>query len=221
MMGKRIGFLAAAFFLSQNIRSTLFSDYPLLLAPHDQVPYHAVGAIVKAEGHNFNIVCTGVLLSPTVVLTAANCLYDINVSNWKEKQFFLPVTFAVPGNRSLGVKRYIVPKEYIEFDQAGKGASIKQKNFDFGAIILDRELDEGISSIFSIDSRDPLYVSHIPQFPPSPTKPIQEIPPLANLPRESDDLRMLAGFPQARGFEPGKLYTTFCPIRPFLPDFDS
>ena len=118
-MKNKTAILAALFFFVSNAHyaQLAFPDYPLLLASHDQVPYYAIGAISATKDHP-TLKCTGTLVAPAVVLTAAHCLYDLGASGWKPRLYFFPSTTLRDGGVPVEAKRYVVPKRYA----ANKGA---------------------------------------------------------------------------------------------------
>ena len=215
-MGKRIIFLAAVFFFNPNVGYTelIFDDHPLLSVPRDEAPYYAVGIVSRTENRPFIIQCTGTPITPTVVLTSAHCLYDIDAASWEPRLYFLPA-MSVQEGVPIEAVEYIIPKEYAASNRAGERDVVREDSFDFGVIILDRALDDHLSSVFSV------VFKHIPptisrRFEWPRTKIIRKVPARDELPTESSDLRMLVGY-TSRSYapKPGQLHITFCPIAPF------
>ena len=214
-MEKRIVVLVVILFFGHNADSKLFSDYPLLEAPYKQAPYRAVGAIMKNRTPPFELQCTGTPIAPTVVLTAAHCLYDLDASGWEPQLYFFPAT-ALGNSPPMEAKKYIVPRGFLSTDKDGKRAHVKGDSFDFGVIILDQSLDGHLASLFSVYyNQVSLATPNYPQFPPHPKDVINWVPESENLPNEASDLRVLAGYSQEQAAGSARLHVTFCPLAPF------
>ncbi len=87
-----------------------------------------IGLIVDTESE---ATCTGTLIGPRQVLTAAHCIYDFKTKEWSESFIFSPgknsfTTGLIPTTYSF--KKIFVQKEYIE---------TMKEEYDFAVIELD------------------------------------------------------------------------------------
>ena len=143
-----------AFFLSPDTNSHIFDDNPLLKAPYDRLPYYAIG-LLSRESDYPDIICTGAPISPTVILTAAHCLYDRQTLKWSDQLYYFPTTAVRDGGEPIKAESYIIPKEYIVSLKSTSRDEIKWEVFDFGVIILDRALNDSYASVFSVSHNQP------------------------------------------------------------------
>ena len=220
-MGKKIAFLVGVLGFCPVVRPTIFGDNPLLIAPYDRLPYRAVGLFGPGFDSPLKPGCTGFPIAPTVILTNAHCLYDNEDGRWRSKKFYYPAMAVRDGGRPIGIGRHIVPKEYIAAARLGGQGIVKRYAFDFGAAILEEELDESISTAFSVG-----YSSIPPTMDDPPLLPYRPLPvpaeegarpdpagPLPDIPRESDDYRVVVGYTRLYGEDRSQLLrASFCPI---------
>ena len=221
-MGKWIVIFTAVFLFGPNISYTnlVFNDNPLLKAPTDRIPYYAVG-FISTQRDQPKPFCTGTPIAPTVILTAAHCLYDLKTSKWNKQLFYYSTL--TQRNNPKKAKSYIVPREFVDSLKPDNLDEVKIIAFDFGAIILEQELDKSVSAVFSLAiDRIPSTTIDMPDIPDRPIpSPSEASGGLPDFPEESDDYRAIVGYTleDPRVHNDGSLSdilrATFCPIAPY------
>lgn len=104
-----------------------------------RVPYVAIGLIKFSNGN-----CSGTVIAPNAVLTAAHCLYDLTAKKWEKVDYF-KLSGPFRGGQGVKVKRLIVPKEYLTVPE-----TLSNYSYDYALIILNDEISSGIASIFKL-----------------------------------------------------------------------
>ena len=122
--------------------------------------------------------------------------------------------------------RYIVPGEFIDGSRLKSLDYVKVSAFDFGVVILDRELDETNSATFSLD-----YTPTYPVKTNESQKPVLPVRPIpssdfhssdagavsgVDFPIENDNYRALVGYPGSQVNFPPTIRVSFCPLVPYL-----
>ena len=210
--------LTIVFFLVPEINyaQLRFAANPLVKAPFDKYPYYAVGLISQSGDYPY-LRCTGFPIAPTVILTAAHCLYDWNERKWEGELFYFTATSVLNTNNPIKAKTYILPREFVDSAMLPETDIFKGKVFDFGVMILERELDESVSSVFSlVFEDDPQAAVEVPEIPlvSLPSRGNGNIP----FPMKSDNYRMLVGYSGVDYEREGvstMLRASLCPIVPY------
>ena len=219
-MGKWTAALATVLFLGPDTgyAQGVFKDNPLLKTPYDQVPYYAVGLISRGRDYPEKY-CTGIPLSPTVILTAAHCLYDWSVGSWGGPLFYYSAVAARDGGASIKAKTYIIPKETAGSFMSNSFDALKARAFDFGVMILERALDESYASVFSVVAKDDSSAVEVPDIPPLPIPSASStgaVGGLPDIPGESDAYRTIVGYPVGYEEDRSEMQrVSFCPIVPY------
>lgn len=77
---------------------------------NSKAPYAAIGLLERG--------CTATLIAPDVIVTAAHCVYDMDLETWKERDEFSPGQNKK--NKPFGTytfRKIFIPEEYFEGDR--------------------------------------------------------------------------------------------------------